>query len=317
VYGVGIIVTIVLSNDATAVVLTPAVAAAVRKARVEPLPYLFACAFVANAASFVLPISNPANLVVFANAVPPLGRWLLWFGLPSLFSIVVTYVLLMLLSRRDFHGDVMETVEVPALRSGGRTALGAIGTTAVMLLVASAFGAPLGAITCACGAGMLLIVSVGDREAFVCVVRSVSWTVLILVAGLFVLVRGWETTGLLVTAEHAVGRLIERPPALSLLGAAGLSAAGSNLANNLPMGLLAGASVAALHGHDALRAAVAIGIDLGPNLSVTGSLATILWLIELRREKIDVSAWRFLRVGILVMPPALILAVESILLTIR
>jgi len=63
IYLVGTLVTILLSNDATAVVLTPAVYAAARSARAEPLPLLFVCAFVANAASFVLPISNPANLV--------------------------------------------------------------------------------------------------------------------------------------------------------------------------------------------------------------------------------------------------------------
>ena len=67
IYGVGTVVTIFLSNDATAVVLTPAVAAAMRVAEVErPLPYLLICAFIANAASFVLPISNPANLVIYA-----------------------------------------------------------------------------------------------------------------------------------------------------------------------------------------------------------------------------------------------------------
>ncbi len=76
VYGVGTLVTIFMSNDATAVVLTPAILTAVRKARVHPLPYLFACAMIANAASFVLPISNPANLVVFRQGMPPLGRWL-------------------------------------------------------------------------------------------------------------------------------------------------------------------------------------------------------------------------------------------------
>src|SRR5277367_5736475 len=72
VYGVGTLVTIFMSNDATAVVLTPAILAAIRKARVAPLPYLFACAMIANAASFVLPISNPANLVVFRSSMPPL-----------------------------------------------------------------------------------------------------------------------------------------------------------------------------------------------------------------------------------------------------
>ena len=79
----GTLVTIFLSNDATAVVLTPAVYAATRAAKVEPLPYLFVCAFIANAASFVLPISNPANLVVFGEHMPPLAAWLRTFALPS------------------------------------------------------------------------------------------------------------------------------------------------------------------------------------------------------------------------------------------
>ena len=90
IYCVGVAVTVFLSNDATAVVLTPAVLAAVRAAEAEPLPYLLICAFIANAASFVLPISNPANLVVYSGGLPPLGSWLLTFGLPSLASILVT-----------------------------------------------------------------------------------------------------------------------------------------------------------------------------------------------------------------------------------
>jgi arsenical pump membrane protein len=60
-----------------------------------------------------------------------------------------------------------------------------------------------------------------------------------------------------------------------------------------------------------VRAAVLIGVDLGPNLSVTGSLATILWLTALRREGLLVTAWRFLMIGALVMPPALVLALAG------
>ena len=52
-------------------------------------------------------------------------------------------------------------------------------------------------------------------------------------------------------------------------------------------------------------------MDLGPNLSVTGSLATILWLVAIRREGEDVSAWRFLKLGAIVMPPALLLALAA------
>ncbi len=87
-------VTMLLSNDATAVVLTPAVCAAARAVRAPPLPYVYICAFVANAASFILPISNPANLVVFGNQLPPLGVWLAQFTLPSLVAIVATFIVL-------------------------------------------------------------------------------------------------------------------------------------------------------------------------------------------------------------------------------
>src|SRR5580700_2332706 len=98
VYLVGIAVTVFLSNDATAVVLTPAVYAAVKKARTTALPYLYICAFIANAASFVLPISNPANLVVYGKNLPALLPWLRTFLLPSVCSIVATYIVLRLIS---------------------------------------------------------------------------------------------------------------------------------------------------------------------------------------------------------------------------
>src|SRR3954467_5864246 len=106
IYAVGIVVTVFLSNDATAVVLTPAVLAAIRAAEAEPLPYLLICAFIANAASFVLPISNPANLVVYSGGMPPLGQWLQAFGLPSLVSILTTFLVLRWLANGFLQGRV-------------------------------------------------------------------------------------------------------------------------------------------------------------------------------------------------------------------
>src|SRR5271167_936535 len=105
VYVVGTLVTVFLSNDATAVVLTPAVYAATRAAKAEPLPYLFVCAFIANAASFVLPISNPANLVLFGSHMPPLANWLNRFALPSVLSIAATFAVLRLALRKSLRGE--------------------------------------------------------------------------------------------------------------------------------------------------------------------------------------------------------------------
>jgi arsenical pump membrane protein len=86
---------------------------------------------------------------------------------------------------------------------------------------------------------------------------------------------------------------------------------GSNLVNNLPMGLFAATVGHTASAPDRVIEGVLIGVDLGPNLSVTGSLATILWMMALRREGLHVGGWRFLKLGAIVMPPALILALAA------
>ena len=88
----------------------------------------------------------------------------------------------------------------------------------------------------------------------------------------------------------------------------------NNLVNNLPLGLIAGSTVQAAHVKGLIADAVLIGVDLGPNLSITGSLATILWLIALRKEKLDVSFWDFLKVGVVTMPAALLLSLGGAIL---
>src|SRR5882724_1378887 len=153
VYSVGILVTVLLSNDATAIVLTPAVYAATRAAGAAPLPYLFVCAFIANAASFVLPISNPANLVVFGARMPHLLDWLRQFALPSLASIVVNYAVLRLTQRRALNDERIESrvPEPPQLSHGGKLTAFGIGAIAVVLIGASALDVQLGLPTFLCG----------------------------------------------------------------------------------------------------------------------------------------------------------------------
>jgi arsenical pump membrane protein len=211
VYAVGTLVTIFLSNDATAVVLTPAGYAVAKHARVPALPYLLICAFIANAASFVLPISNPANLVVFGDQMPVLVSWLMQFGPASIVAIVSTYGLLWWTQRKHVRACIATSISAISLSAGGRLA------------------------------------------------------------------------------------------------------AGSNLINNLPMGLI-GATVAnAAHLPVEVTGAILVGVDLGPNLSVTGSLATILWLVAIRREGEDVSARRFLSAGARVIPLSLMLTFAALL----
>ena len=312
VYVVGTLVTVLLSNDATAVVLTPAVYAATRAARVEPLPYLFICAFIANAASFVLPISNPANLVVFGAQMLPLSEWLRHFAVPSVVAILATYAALRLTQRRALDASVAAVEEMPSLTFGGKLAALGIAMTAVVLLTASAFGQPLGLPTFVAGALVTAAVLVTARQSPLPILKDVSWSVLPLVAGLFVLVQGLNQTGVLPALARILHAMATTSPDTASWTVGIVVAIASNLVNNLPMGLIAATTSQAAQVPVHVTGSILIGVDLGPNLSVTGSLATILWLIALRREGEHVAALQFLRLGLVVMPPALLLSLLAL-----
>lgn len=305
IYGVGTIVTICMSNDATAVVLTPAVLAAVRKSKAQPLPFLFACAMIANAASFVLPISNPANLVVFHSGMPPLGRWLASFLLPSLLSIGTTFIVLRWYFRKDLRSALSVSNEPVALKPSGKMVLYGLGLVVLVLLVMSSLNKDLGLPTCIAAICVTIAVCLKNKCNPLPLAKEVSWATLALVAALFVIVDAVESIGAFHITEAALHRAENLGPHLGTLATAFTVAVGNNLLNNLPLGLIAGGTLAATHTHGLIANAVLIGVDLGPNLSVTGSLATILWLLALRKEKLEVSAMDFLKMGVIAMPAAL------------
>jgi arsenical pump membrane protein len=312
IYAVGIAVTVFLSNDATAVVLTPAVYAAIKRARVDALPYLFACAFIANAASFVLPISNPANLVVYGKNLPPLLPWLRVFALPSLLSIAATFAALRFRCAKALVGNIGPVGAPVELSNSGRRAAWGIAATAIVLIAASATGQRLGMPALLAAAVAMLAANAKSSKE---IIREVPWSILPFVAGLFVLVEGLTKVGASQAAAEAIDRLALLPAWAGTLSASFGVTAVSNVVNNLPSGLMTGRALELTQASSRIRDALLIGVDLGPNLSVTGSLATLLWLIALRREGVHISGWTFLKTGVFVMTPALILATIGLLFT--
>jgi arsenical pump membrane protein len=154
-----------------------------------------------------------------------------------------------------------------------------------------------------------MLVSVKDRGIFKRAALDISWSILPLVAGLFILVEALNSAGMLRLVESAFRWSAQQPRLAGYLAAAGGAAVLSNVMNNLPVGLAAGAALAVT---PQLSHAVLIGVNLGPNLSVTGSLATILWLIALRREGVEITNWQFFKTGLIAMPAALLLSVVAL-----
>jgi arsenical pump membrane protein len=224
IYCVGTIVTVFLSNDATAVVITPAVYAAVRKAKVDALPYLLACAFIANAASFVLPISNPANIVVFDGHLPPLIPWMRTFLIPSVVSIAATFLVLRFASRKQLRGESAEAADPVALSKAGKLAAWGLVIATVILLAASITLISLGLPTCLAAAIAISLAALKDRQAPISVVREVSWSVIPLVAGIFVIVEALKDAGTLRIAQTGLV-MVSRWPVLrgDLTGAFGVA----------------------------------------------------------------------------------------------
>lgn len=306
-YAAGAVVTALLSNDTTVVVLTPAVLAVLAQTDVEPLPYLYACAFVANAASFVLPISNPANLVLFGHDLPALIPWVCAFGAAAVASVLLTYAVIRLGIAGDVRGSFRErhTGDAPSLAIVPAVM---VCVSALALLIAAVGGAPVGVAAFAAALVTVLVCSTRDRAKTLEALRHVTWQVVPLVGGLFVIVAALDRAGAVATLRrslslaHAYGFVSSH-----LLAGAALTIA-SNLLNNLPVGMLVGVTLHQGSFDPTIAHVAVVAVDLGPNLSVTGSLATLLWLIVLRRNGIELTAWQFLRTGALVLAPALIAA---------
>ncbi|HKU81607.1 MAG TPA: SLC13 family permease, partial [Candidatus Tumulicola sp.] len=273
--------TLLLSNDATAIVLTPIVYAAVARRGGDPMPYLFACAFVANAASFGLPFSNPANVLILPQ--PRFLEYVRALGVPELCAIAINFAIFAWVFRKSLRGSyAYEPLGRPTARAV-RT-LYATGFVGVLYLAALALRFPLGPAAVAGACIALVAAGVPPGAAL----ARVSWRTFALLAGLFVLLDGVARAGFVGWALAQLHDAARFGPlavsALTAFGAAGLS----NALNNLPVAVAA--SYVAAHDAAANVAYPAIaGVDLGPNLTTTGSLATLLWLSALSERGVRID----------------------------
>ncbi|MDI1295009.1 MAG: ArsB/NhaD family transporter, partial [bacterium] len=241
---------------------------------------------------------------LYGGQMPPLGDWLGSFALPSIVAIVMTFVMLRFSQRARLRGQCDTDIPLPAFSRTAGIALGGIVATAILLLVASARGWGLGRPTCLAGVATAIAVQLSIRQSPLPLLRHISWSILPLVAGLFVLVEALGATGMIAWLADRLHDAAGTSPTMASAGAGAIIAILSNVVNNLPAGLVAAQTIGAAQPPRMVVDAILIGVDIGPNLSITGSLATILWLQAIRREGENVGFFDFLKVGTIVMIPA-------------
>ncbi|NJQ00749.1 SLC13 family permease [Streptomyces zingiberis] len=305
------LITAVLSLDATVVLLTPVVFATAARLGALARPHIYACAHLANSASLLLPVSNLTNLLAFTTSGLSFTRFAALMALPWVVTIGLEYLVL----RRFFAADLDAGAQAPPAAEPAPVpvfALAVLGCTLAGFAVASAVGVSP-AWVAAAGAAVLAARALPRRHTTPAgIVRAASLPFCAFVLALGVVVRAVVDHGL----AGGLGRLIPQGTGLfALLALAALAAVVANAINNLPAVLVL-LPLAAPAGPGAVLA-VLLGVNIGPNLAYTGSLATLLWRRVVRRHDAEVELGTFTRLGLRSVPLTLLGSVLALWLSLR
>ena len=300
------VITAVLSLDAAVVLLTPVVFVTATRLGTRPRPHVYACTHLANSASLLLPVSNLTNLLAFAASGLSFTRFAGLMALPWMVAIGAEYVVF----RRFFASDLDAGAQAPPSAEPPGVPVFAVAVVACTLAgfaVTSVAGVNP-AWAALAGAAVLAARALAQhRTTPVMIVRSANIPFLFFVLGLGVVVRVVVDNGLAGALGHLMPGGLSLP---SLLATAALSAVLANVINNLPAVLVL-LPLAVPVGPGAVLA-VLLGVNIGPNLTYAGSLATLLWRRIARDHDTSVDLGEFTRLGLLTVPAALILAVLAL-----
>jgi arsenical pump membrane protein len=308
VFVIASVTTAVLSLDATVVLLTPVVFATASRLDVRARPQVYACTHLANSASLLLPVSNLTNLLAFAATGLAFGRFAALMALPWLAVIGTEYAVF----SRFFAADLSIRPRPDPDQRDDDAGLPVFTLAVVALTLAGFAGASAAGVNPAwaalAGAAVLAARALArHRVAPVALVRAADVPFLVFVLGLGIVVKAVVSNGL----GAALAPLLPGGTSLpALLATAALAAVLANVCNNLPAVLVL-LPLAAPSGAGAVLA-VLLGVNIGPNLSYTGSLATLLWRRILRRHGSAPDLGEFTRLGLLTVPAGLLLAVLAL-----
>ena len=325
VFVIASVTTAVLSLDATVVLLTPVVFATAARLEVRARPHVYACTHLANSASLLLPVSNLTNLLAFAASGLAFGHFAALMAVPWLAAIGVEYVVFGRFFASDLNTSDLNTgdLNVRPRRDRDRadqdgadddenTRLPVFTVIVVALTLAGFAGASAAGVNPAwvafAGAVVLAVRAlVRRRVAPASLVRAADLPFLLFVLSLGIVVKAVTDNGL----GRALAPLLPGGTSLpALLATAALAAALANVCNNLPAVLVL-LPLAAPSGAGAVLA-VLLGVNIGPNLTYTGSLATLLWRRILRHHGSSPDLGEFTRLGLLTVPAGLVIGVLAL-----
>jgi arsenical pump membrane protein len=329
----GAAVSAVFANDGAALLLTPIVVAILTRLEFAPptvLAFVIATGFVADTTSLPLVISNLVNIVSANYFDIRFDRYAAVMVPVDIVAFLGTLTVLWLAYARHIPARYpVERLEPPADAIRDRTvflaALPLLASLLAAYVVLAPLGVPVAFVTCA--AAMLLLALAGrwhrgGRGAVVPVVkvlRGAPWQIVAFSLGMYLVVYGlgsaWLTDSLAAALAWLGGHGLLAATMGTGLGAAVLS----SVMNNMPGVLVGALSIQHAQGiapdiREAMIYANVIGCDLGPKFTPIGSLATLLWLHVLSAKGIRITWGQYMRVGLIITPPVLVVVLVALAL---
>lgn len=274
------VVTVLLNLDTAVAFLTPVLVHAARRARAGELRFLYGCVFMANAASLLLPGSNLTNLLVLSQEHTTGSVFLARMVAPWTASVLVTLVIVGLAfpSRSDDGEDPDERI-----RAVQPLSLVAVAIAILLVLVLADAALPVLAVGSWVTAARLVQRRIRPAQVRDGVDAVSLLGVFLIAVALGTLARTWTFPGDLMA--HA-----------SEVASAAIGALAAVLVNNLPAAVLLASRV------PAHPRALLFGLNIGPNLAVTGSLSALIWWQAARSVGARPSARRYSMVGVVLVP---------------
>lgn len=306
VFALASVVTAALSLDATVVLLTPVVFATAARLGARPRPHVYATAHLANSASLLLPVSNLTNLLAFTASGLSFTRFTALMALPWLAAIAVEYAVF----RRFFRADLAAGAApaAPAERSPMPVFAPVVLALTLVGFVVTSFAGASPVWAALAGTLVLAVRALARRRTSVRrLAGSAAPLFCLFVLALGVVVGAVVDNGL----GDALGRVLPDGHSLAaLLAVAAVAAVLANLINNLPA-VLALVPILAPAGPGPVLAAL-IGVNIGPNLTYVGSLATLLWRRVLHEHEHPPLLRDFTLLGLVTVPATLVASTAAL-----
>lgn len=329
----GCVIAAVFANDGAALLLTPIVVAILARLDFPPaaaLAFIVGTGFVADTTSLPLVISNLVNIVSANFFDIHFGRYASVMVPVDLASLGATLAVLWLAFGRIVPREYdVTTLELPASaihdHAVFRAAFPLLGALLGAYFLLPTFGVPVSAVTAA--AALVLLATAGrwhrgGRGRVISlskVLRGAPWQIVVFSLGMYLVVYGLHNAGLTGYLASALTELAAYGAWPAAVGTGFGMAILSSIMNNMPGVLIGALSIDQAHRlptatRDLMAYANIIGCDLGPKFTPIGSLATLLWLHVLATKGIRVSWGQYMRVGLLITPPVLLLTLTALAL---